>query len=446
MGKALRVAVWSCALVIAGRAQGTGSPVAYVYAWGAGGQGQIGDGMSTTRPAPVRVAGLSSVGRVIVVAAGSTQSLCALPDGTTYAWGSNGSGELGDGSVMVRPSPVQVGTAQGFTSVSRLGAGSNFSIALLSDGTLRGWGANGFGQVGDASNMERHDPVLVHGVSNAFGISCGASHALAALADGSVRAWGLNSNGQLGDTTVSPRSTPFIISGLGNVTEVACGGSHSLAAISDGTVRAWGANLAGQLGDGSNMERHAPVTVTGLANVIAVAAGGQHSLAIVAGGTVQAWGANDSGQLGDGSVIVGGGRPTAAAVPGLTHIVQIVAVSQSSYAMSSDGRLWAWGRNLSSELGLGAGDTQDRHSPTEVTPPAGMRFEAISGGAAGNHVVALLSCRADFNRNGTINVQDIFDFLTQWFVGNTSTDYDHSGVATIPDLVSFLNAWLTPCP
>ncbi len=139
---------------------------------------------------------------------------------------------------------------------------------------LYAWGSNGSGQIGDGSVTNRLSPVSVSSwTTNNVAIATGELHSLALLANGRVQASGTNAWGQLGDGTTTQRTTPVSVSGLSNVISIAGGGLHSLALISDGTVRAWGDNQWGELGDGTTTQRTTPVSVSGLSNVISIAAG-----------------------------------------------------------------------------------------------------------------------------------------------------------------------------
>jgi len=120
----------------------------------------------------------------------------------------------------------------------------------------------------------------------------------------SVRTWGDNSAGELGDGTLTQRTTPVPVPGLPGVQAISANGRHDLALLADGTVMSWGDNTFGQLGNGTTSANHnaeLPVAVTGLPKAAAVAAGGEHSLALLANGTVMAWGDNSNGQLGNNS-------------------------------------------------------------------------------------------------------------------------------------------------
>ena len=144
-----------------------------------------------------------------------------------------------------------------------IAAGGDHSLMLRYDGTVWASGNNGYGQLGDGTTTTRSTPVQVSGLTNITAIAAGWYHSLALRSDGTVWAWGWNGAGQLGDGTTTDRSTPVQVSSLTNITAIAAGAAHSLAIKSDGTVWAWGNNGAGQLGDGTTTYRTTPVQVSG---------------------------------------------------------------------------------------------------------------------------------------------------------------------------------------
>src|SRR5262249_27188006 len=208
--------------------------------------------------------------------------------------------------------PVQVKGLGGvgfLTGITAIAGGTNFSLALGSDGTVWAWGLNNRGQVGDGTTTaQRTTPVQVSGFGTGSGIiaiAAGDSHALALKSDATVWAWGFNTSGQVGNGgTVSPQRTP-VQSGPGiltGVTGIAAGNSHSLAVRTDGTLWAWGLNGSGQLGDGTSMQQNTPIQLNTIAGVSGIAAGAFHSLASKSDNSLWAWGTNTNGQLGDGSL------------------------------------------------------------------------------------------------------------------------------------------------
>jgi len=187
---------------------------------------------------------------------------------------------------------------------ARLAAGSGHTCQVNDDGTVRCWGSNSSGQIGDGtSGTNRRIPVPVSGLTNAVAIAAGGSHTCALLASGTVSCWGLNGDGRLGDGTQTDRPTPVPVSGLFNAVAIATGGRHSCALLASGTARCWGSNNRGQLGDGGgglDIRRLTSVPVI-LENAVGIAALADHTCALLGNGSGVCWGDNSQGQLGDGT-------------------------------------------------------------------------------------------------------------------------------------------------
>lgn len=252
-----------------------------VWAWGGNGNGQLGDGTTTTRKNAVQVSGLAGV---TAVSAGNYHNLALKGDGTVWAWGSNADGRLGDGTAITRKTPIQVIDAvAGFEYATAVAAGGDFSLAIDQYNSVWSWGSNCSGQLGDGSTVTRKSPVMVTGLSNvAWGIAAGAGHALALGGEG-VMAWGANAKGQLGDGTTTTRKTPVLLPESYNIWAIAAGGTHSLALGWVGDVielQAWGNNGDGQLGDGTTTTRKTPIVVPGQGDAAYLAAGGAHSITL----------------------------------------------------------------------------------------------------------------------------------------------------------------------
>jgi hypothetical protein len=149
----------------------------------------------------------------------------------------------------------------GISNVVDIAAGGFHTCAVQSDGTVRCWGDNRQGQLGDGTTMVRTAPVTVTGLSNAVAISAGFNHTCALLRDGGVRCWGLNFSGQLGDNTITNRPTPVAALGVTGVVELTTGWDHTCVRLADRSVRCWGGNDEGQVGDGTTVRRAMPGAV-----------------------------------------------------------------------------------------------------------------------------------------------------------------------------------------
>jgi alpha-tubulin suppressor-like RCC1 family protein len=323
-------------------------------AWGSGSAGQLGDGAFDTQNAPVAVQRLGD--DVVAVAGGMYHTVALKADGTVWAWGLNGNGRLGigDPSIPFSATPMQVVDLSDIVSIA---AGSYHAMALKADGTVWAWGYNGSGQLGTGTYVDQSRPRQVNLPVGVAGIAAGGSHSVALLVDRSVMTWGDNTFGQLGlgvDPAVLPTSAvPTLIAATllpRQIVAIAAGNFHSLA-VNSRQVVAWGYNGQGQLGDGSLTNRSRPVVVPVLANenTVAIAAGGMHSVARLADGTVRTWGDNAWGQLG----VFGISNSLSPVNPGLETVAAIAGGGYHSAAIRSDGTIWSWGRDGEGQLGDG---------------------------------------------------------------------------------------------
>jgi alpha-tubulin suppressor-like RCC1 family protein len=283
------------------------TPDGRVLAWGSTENGLLGNTpmseLELTRyphpPAPMPTFTLS-MPKVIDVSSQRAHVLALTAEGTVFAWGNGQVGQLGIGRMPVislggnlpeplvyLPFPVRVPELEGVTAIA---TGSNHSIALLKDGTVRAWGENRYGEVGDGTVVQRHAPVTVRGVANAVAIAAGPGSSFAVLADGGVVSWGAAA--ALGRPTTARRGggdpVPAPVPGASGVTAISAGAQHAVALTSTGRVLAWGEENVGQVGHATPAKAGPVPTITTARTVYATAAS---SFAILADGTILVWGA-----------------------------------------------------------------------------------------------------------------------------------------------------------
>jgi alpha-tubulin suppressor-like RCC1 family protein len=275
-----------------------------IYGWGDNVFGQLGNGTTTGSLVPVLVLVTMPAGVTFTqVSAGGEHSVALDSAGDIYAWGHNNLGQLGNGTTTDSHAPELVTMPAGVT-FKQVSAGGSHSLALDSDGNAYAWGDNGSGQLGDGLATDSHVPVAVTMPANVTftQVSAGSAHSLAVGSDGNAYAWGKNGDGQLGNSSITDSHVAVPVSAPANVTftQVSAGRGHSLAVDSNGNSYGWGYNAYGQLGNNSTTDSDAPVLVTLPAGVkfTHVSAGYLHSLALDSNGNIYAWGNNEVGQLG----------------------------------------------------------------------------------------------------------------------------------------------------
>jgi alpha-tubulin suppressor-like RCC1 family protein len=368
-----------------------------VMCWGQNGNGQIGDGTTSSPRSPTRVL-LSPGGEplkgVAQIAAGANHSCARKFDGEILCWGDNALGQIGDGTTTLRPSPTSVllapsgGVPKG---VAQIAAGGDHTCAGNTDGTVLCWGDNSRGQIGDGTvspSRPAPTPVLLAPSAPLLGvaeIATGNNHTCARRVDETLVCWGDNASGEIGDGTVAPfraSATPAH-TGLG-VIEVAASDGYTCVRKEDGAVLCWGDNSLGQIGaDTSSTPLPSPTRVLAaaddstpqhaLTDVVEIARGAAaHSCARRSTATVVCWGDNAQGQIGDGTTR----SPRASAVavlvgaPGsapLENVAEIATGKTHTCARKANRTVVCWGDNRQAQIGDGT--TTPRPSPTPPGQP-----------------------------------------------------------------------------
>jgi alpha-tubulin suppressor-like RCC1 family protein len=335
-------------------------PAGVLRSWGRNTDGQLGDGTRISHYQPKLLNAFSLP--VKSIAYGEGHGLAATTDGRVFSWGDNAFGQLGDGSITSRSSPLEI---PALTNVVQIAAGDHHSLALESDGTVWAWGGNSSGQLGSDIVSRAVVPTQILALSGIVQIAAGAKHSAALAADGRAWVWGSNEFGQLAVVSTPQRTAPEVVSGLGVMTAIASGRQHLMALNAAGEVWAWGGNFSGQLGLGHTVTQAVPTRImSSLPAIKAIAAGAGHSVALGANGQVWVWGSNTFGQLGDGTRV---SRLLPASIS-LSSIRAIAAGRDHTVALKTDETLQAWGLNDSGQLGAITVETLSA-APVPVAAP-----------------------------------------------------------------------------
>jgi len=293
-----------------------------LFTWGSNTNGQLGDGtiLNISTPTDITSQFNLAVGEIIISASlGTKHSLAVTSEGRVFTWGYNYHGQLGDGTTDDKHVPTEITDQFNFAigeTITSISLGAYHSSALTSEGRVFTWGYNSYGGLGIGTTVEKHVPTEITNQFNlAIGetittITLGSHHSSALTSEGRVFTWGYNDSGQLGDGTFSRKLVPTDITNqfnlaVGEEIEVLSLGSiHSSALTSEGRVFVWGDNYFGQIGDETNIDRNTPTDITNQFKLVSetvtnISMGGIHSLAVTSDGRIFAWGDNEYGQLGD---------------------------------------------------------------------------------------------------------------------------------------------------
>jgi alpha-tubulin suppressor-like RCC1 family protein len=294
-----------------------------VWALGGNENGELGNGKFGGESLEPKI--IKGLDGVVAVLAGGAHSVALKKDGTVWTWGSNSSGQLGDGTTQSSPVPYKV---SGISDVKAIATGSGHVVALKQDGTVWGWGGNHSGQVGNGEFQDSTTPVQVPSLHDVTAIVAGAFNTSALKRDGTLWSWGFNGKGQLGNGGNERSGTPVQVAGLTDVHAIAAGDWHVIALKHDGTVWGWGSNHANQLGQMSAAYSFSPVQVAGIQNITDLTASVGHTIAIAKNDTVWAWGDAGTGQWGNGVSLEGSTTPVQ--VSSYNGLVTIAAVVNPS--------------------------------------------------------------------------------------------------------------------
>jgi len=285
--------------------------------------------------------------------AGTEFSAALKSDGTLWTWGVNLNGQLGIGSNAQQNLPVEVESEIAWTDFA---CGGFYLLAIKEDGTLWGSGLNFSGELGlGAAPTQVNSIVQIGEDSDWMHVYAGQAHSIAIKQDGSLWGWGWNFYGQIGVGNTNNQIVPTAIDTNWQWLKAACGGAHTLALRSDSTLWAFGANLTGQLGEAIDSQSLTPIQVGTETDWVDITAGFEFSAGRKSNNSLWTWGFNGNGQLGQGDNV---NRIVPTQVGNITDWTHISAGSNYLFVIDSDNALFSCGFNASGQLGIGSTQQQ----------------------------------------------------------------------------------------
>ncbi|HEY1640477.1 MAG TPA: hypothetical protein VGG35_07310 [Streptosporangiaceae bacterium] len=337
-----------------------------------------------------------TISPAVPAAAGTAGPAAPKTVPAVVAWGFNRNGVLGNGTTTSSSTPVHVKLAAG--QQFRTLRSDSFSLAVSASGRVYTWGYNASGELGDGTTTSRLTPRRVRlpaGVQVKTA-RAGAEFALALTTGGRLLAWGYNGFGELGTGSTTDRHEPAWVKlpkGV-KITAISAGYDSSLALTSTGRVLSWGGNLVGELGDGTGAERHVPgyVSLPAHTRITSLAAGDNTGFAVTSAGRLLAWGYNVYGELGDGTT-TNRETPVFVRLPAGVKVTAAAAGVFHALALTRGHKVLAWGDNTYGQLGTGS--TTSHHQPVRTGLPTGTKVTALAAGrtcslvlTAGHHILA----------------------------------------------------------
>jgi alpha-tubulin suppressor-like RCC1 family protein len=284
---------------------------------------------------------------------GGSHACARRAEGSVVCWGTNASGQLGNGGTVDSAAPVQV---VGLRNAKSIVARVQHTCVIDANDDVQCWGANQACVLGYCGNPS-YVPVAIAGLSHVKHVALGLDHACALKTDGNVLCWGNQSGGALGNgiDASTGKPTPAQVAGIAQASEIAAGVGWSCA-LSNG-IYCWGRNRYADVTDLDSLTPFAIMAPPGLADLTA----GQSHLCARATNAVLCRGSNLNGELGDGTyshtAVASGSSSSFVTVKGLTNATELSADLGATCALTSDERVLCWG---------GDGGGTVRNVPTEI--------------------------------------------------------------------------------
>jgi alpha-tubulin suppressor-like RCC1 family protein len=364
-----------------------------LYVWGGNVIGEAGtangDFILCPRQ-PIEFQPQNPAGEWAQISIGSNFGVGIKPNGTLWAWGTNGSGQLGLNNTATSLTPTQVGALSNWAQVS---AGDNHCHAVKTDGTLWSWGSGASGRLATGNVANVSSPVQIGALTTWSQTSAGSGNGLAITTAGALWAWGSGVSGQLGQTNILSRSSPIQVNSgaVSAVTKARFGAGFLIFLQANGAVSGTGVNTSGQLGINNIINRSVPTQIQASGGTD-IAPGITHTL-IVNAGRLFATGAGANGNLGTNDTT---NRSVPTQVGALTDWSKVVVAAEANSAIKTDGTLWGWGR-VPGDSTIQA----TRSSPVQVGSDTWSNFEIFD--FPSNFVFVVRNSRVYFWGSTTVN-------------------------------------------
>ena len=336
-----------------------------VYSWGRNRYGQLGTGDSINKLTPQRISN-----NFKFVSCGQDFSLAINQRGELFGCGFNKYGQCGDSLRDYYKSFKQIGTDTNWKFVS---AGYAHALGINEKGELYGWGLNRNYQLGLGSDSidKVFYPTKIGKESNWVYASAGTDISFAINSKGELYSWGTDIFGALGlGYGAYRRNIPSRIGYDSNWFKVSTNRYYAIAINTKGELFSWGNNSSGVLGLGNSNNYPIPKRVGSDSNFFEIAAGREHGLAVKSTGELYGWGSNVYGELGIGGIKLSGYMPTR--IGKNSNWISVTAGNSSSMALTSNGELYSFGRNVYGLLGVGV--TNDSTIPNRIGTDSSWTF------------------------------------------------------------------------
>lgn len=325
---------------------------------------------------------------IVAVDAGYDHTCAITRAGGVKCWGTNQFGEAGNSTVTARIVPLPVDVTGLASGVKQVTAGQYFTCAVMTAGTVKCWGANDFGQLGNNGAVSQSNvPVDVPGLSGVASISAGAQHVCVVMSAGGVKCWGRGDGGQLGHGSYSGSAFPVDVTGLPSAAQqVSAGDVSTCVALKNGAAYCWGTNNFGQLGNnsvGGTTNKPGSVISSG---VTSISLGGGHACEMV-GAALACWGRNANGEAGNGTSVVNVVVPSQVIADG---VAALDSGGATNCIIGKLGGAYCWGRGSDGQTGSGG------RSDTYLAPGgvSGLQSGIVSISVGVRHACAVLDTGA----------------------------------------------------